>query len=114
VTVGDRTVPIAQVNNVYVFPGVGLGVVAVKARAVSDEMLTAAATAIGRLAAENLDGAILPPITQSRRVAVQVAVAVATTAVEQGLAESLTDSEIAERIERTSWSPVYRDLTLPH
>lgn len=110
VRVGNRTVPIAQVNNVHVFPGVGLGVVAMRARAVSDEMLTAAATAIGRLAAENRDGGILPPITESRRVARQVALAVATTAVEQGLAESMTDDEIAVRIEQTSWSPVYRDL----
>jgi malate dehydrogenase (oxaloacetate-decarboxylating) len=113
VTVGSRTVPIAQVNNVYVFPGVGLGVVAVTARAVSDEMLTAAATAIGRLAAERFDGSILPPITESRRVARAVALAVATTAVEQGLAEPMDADEIAARIERVSWSPVYRDLTDP-
>ena len=111
VVVGDRAVPIAQVNNVHVFPGVGLGVVAVKARAVSDEMLTAAATAIGRLAAENLDGGILPPITESRHVARHVAFAVATTAVEQGLAEPMDHDEVAERIERSSWTPVYRDLT---
>ena len=67
VEVAGRTVPIAQVNNVYVFPGVGLGVVAVKAQAVTDEMLTAAATDIGRLAAENAAGGILPPVTESRR-----------------------------------------------
>lgn len=110
VVIGDRSVPIAQVNNVHVFPGVGLGVVAVKARAVSDEMLTAAATAIGRLAAGNLDGGILPPITESRRVAQRVAVAVATTAVEQGLADGVSTDEVAALIERASWSPVYRDL----
>ena len=110
VMVGNRTVPIAQVNNVHVVPGVGLGVVAVRARAVSDEMLTAAATAIGVLAAENLDGGILPPITESRRVARAVAFAVATTAVEQGLAEPMNHDEVAARIEHTSWVPVYRDL----
>ena len=106
--------PIAQVNNVHVFPGVGLGVVAVKARAVSDEMLTAAATAIGSLAAENRDGGILPPITESRRVARHVAFAVARTAVDQGLAHAMTDEasddEISTRIDEISWSPVYRDL----
>jgi malate dehydrogenase (oxaloacetate-decarboxylating) len=109
VTVGGRSVPIAQVNNVHVFPGVGLGVVAVTARAVSDEMLTAAATAIGQLAAENHDGGILPPITESRRVAQYVAFAVARSAVDQGLAVSMTDDEIAARIELVSWSPAYRD-----
>ena len=110
VTIGGRSVPIAQVNNVHVFPGVGLGVVAVRARAVSDEMLTAAATAIGQLAAENSDGGILPPITESRRVAQHVAFAVAKAAVEQGLAAPMTDDEVAARIEHVSWSPTYRDL----
>ncbi len=114
VEIGGRSVPIAQVNNVHVFPGVGLGVVAVKARAVSDEMLTAAATAIGRLAAENQDGGILPPVTESRRVARHVAFAVARTAVDQGLSRSMpddtTDDEISARIDEVSWSPVYREL----
>jgi malate dehydrogenase (oxaloacetate-decarboxylating) len=108
VQVGDRSVPIAQVNNVYVFPGIGLGVVAVTARAVSDEMLTAAATAIGRLASEHDGAGILPPITESRRVARHVAVAVARCAVDQGLAPSMTDAEIDGRIDEISWSPVYR------
>ncbi len=110
VNVGGRSVPIAQVNNVHVFPGVGLGVVAVTARSVSDEMFTAAATAIGRLAAENDDGGILPPVTASRSVAQHVAFAVAQTAVEQGLAEPMTADEITARIGQVSWSPVYRDI----
>jgi malate dehydrogenase (oxaloacetate-decarboxylating) len=110
VELAGRTVSIAQVNNVYVFPGVGLGVVAVKARAVSDEMLTAAATEIGRLAAENADAGILPPVTESRRVARHVAFAVARTAVHQGLATPMTDDEIARSIDEVSWFPVYREL----
>jgi malate dehydrogenase (oxaloacetate-decarboxylating) len=110
VEVGGRSVPIAQVNNVHVFPGVGLGVVAVKARAVSDEMLTAAATEIGRLAAENDDGAILPSVTESRGVARRVAFAVARTAVDQGLAAPITDDGIEASIDEVSWFPVYREL----
>ncbi len=110
VDVGGRSIPIAQVNNVHVFPGIGLGVVAVKASAVSDEMLTAAATAIGRLAAEDQGDGILPPITESRRVARQVAFAVARTAVDQGLARPMTDDEIDSRLHAATWSPVYRDF----
>lgn len=110
VEIDGRSLPIAQVNNVHVFPGVGLGVVAVTARAVSDEMLTAAATAIGRLAAEHHGGGLLPPITESRRVALDVAFAVARCAVDHGLADAMTDDEIASRIDEISWSPVYRDL----
>ncbi len=105
---GSTPVPIAQVNNVYVFPGVGLGVVAVRARRVSDEMLTAAANALGELAASA--GALLPPISAARAVAVGVARAVARTAVAQGLAAELTDAEIDARIESTVWLPEYRPL----
>jgi malate dehydrogenase (oxaloacetate-decarboxylating) len=110
VEVGGRSVPIAQVNNVYVFPGIGLGVVAVRASTVSDEMLTAAATAIGGLAAGNDDGGLLPPITESRRVARHVAFAVARCAIDQALAPSMTDDEIVARIDEVSWMPIYRDL----
>lgn len=110
VDIGGRLVPIAQVNNVHVFPGVGLGVVAVKARAISDEMLTAAAEAIGHLAAENRDGGILPPVDDSRAVAARVAFAVATKAVEQGLAAPMSDDEVTTRITEASWTPVYREL----
>jgi malate dehydrogenase (oxaloacetate-decarboxylating) len=110
VTVGGARVAIAQVNNVYVFPGVGLGVVAVKPRAITDEMLTAAATAIGELAARRGDGAILPPITECRAVAREVAVAVARTAIDQGLAAPMDDDALAARIDDVTWHPVYRDL----
>jgi malate dehydrogenase (oxaloacetate-decarboxylating) len=106
-------VPIAQVNNVHVFPGVGLGVVASRARAVSDEMLTAAATAIGRLAADNDDGGILPPLTECRSVSRAVALAVAETAVAEGLAPSRTSDELAARIDEVCWHPVYREFPAP-
>ena len=103
---------IAQVNNVYVFPGIGLGVVAVGARAVSDGMLTAAARAIGELAPSAAEGApvvLLPPTTESRRVSRCVAVAVARAAMAEGLAPQLDDAALNRRIDATIWQPVYRD-----
>ena len=109
VTLNGQSIPIAQVNNVHVFPGVGLGVVAVQARAVSDNMFTAAATAIGQLAAANSDGGILPPITESRAVARHVAIAVARTAIDEGLAAPLDDAELEARIDETTWNPVYQN-----
>jgi malate dehydrogenase (oxaloacetate-decarboxylating) len=73
-------------------------------------MLTAAAKAVGLAAAANGDGALLPPVTRCRAVARDVAHAVAREAVAQGLADALTDDEIAERIEAVSWYPHYREL----
>ncbi len=110
VIVHGQSIPIAQVNNVHVFPGVGLGVVATQASAVSDAMFTAAATTIGDLAARNSDGGLLPPITESRNVAHEVAISVARTAIAEGLAEPLSDIELAERIEKTAWHPIYREI----
>lgn len=110
VEVRGRMVPIAQVNNVHVFPGVGLGVVAVNASAVTDEMLTAAATAVGQLAADDPSEGILPAVTESRRVAAYVAFEVAAVAVAQGLTDPMSDEEIRSRIAAATWSPVYRDL----
>lgn len=109
VNVHGRSIPIAQVNNVHVFPGVGLGVVATQASAVSDGMFTAAATTIGDLAARNSDGGLLPPITESRNVAREVAIAVARVAIAEGLAAPLTDAELVARIDDTAWHPVYTD-----
>lgn len=109
---GDHEVRVAQVNNVYVFPGVGLGVIAVQARGVSDEMLTAAATAIGFLAAAHGGGALLPPITESRAVAREVALAVARTAVEQGLADRVSDDEIVALVDGSVWHPAYTALDI--
>lgn len=112
VETGDGEVRIAQVNNVFVFPGIGLGVVAVKARAVSDEMLTAAATAVGLASAARGGGALLPPVTDCRAVAREVALAVARTARDQELTEPMTDERIVELVDATTWHPVYRDLDL--
>lgn len=103
---------IAQVNNVHVFPGVGLGVVATQARAVSDGMFTAAATTIGDLAARNSDGGLLPPITESRAVAREVAMSVARAAIDEGLAEHLTEDQLTARINETAWHPIYRDTAV--
>jgi len=102
-------VAVAQVNNVYVFPGVGLGVLAVGARRVSDGMLTAAATAVGDLAAASADGAVLPPISECRSVARSVAVAVAEQAIAEDLAAA-PDDDVEGAVDAVAWHPVYRPL----
>jgi len=109
VVIDGRTHQPSQVNNIYIFPGVGLGVVACGARQVSDSMFTAAATAIGELdRSGDQDGeSLLPPVADSRLVSRHVAIAVAREAVARGLADPLGDDEIAARVDAVVWEPIY-------
>ncbi len=106
---GGRIHAIAQCNNAYVFPGVGLGVIAAGARRVSNEMFLAAARALAEFAPTAWDptGALLPALAELRRVSRQVALAVATEAQRQGLAEQITPEELARRIDARRWEPRY-------
>ncbi len=99
---GERRV-VSQCNNVYVFPGIGLGACAVKARRISDGMLLAAVRAVG--AYPLLAGRLLPPIEQVGEVARAVARAVALCAREEGLADFAGDP--APLIDQTWWHPHY-------
>ncbi|MGP6190575.1 MAG: NAD-dependent malic enzyme [Vulcanimicrobiaceae bacterium] len=105
-----RSVKIDQTNNSYTFPGIGLGVLAAKARRVSDGMLEAAALALAAASPAKHDpnATLLPPVGDLRKVAVVVAGAVAKQARDEGLCEALDDTEIARRIEAKMWTPVYQ------
>ncbi len=105
-----RTIAIAQTNNSYVFPGVGLGILASGARRVTDAMFTAAARALATLSPALADpqAPLLPPVGDLRRVAVVVATAVARQAQQDGVAEPLDDTTLALRIAAQVWEPVYR------
>jgi malate dehydrogenase (oxaloacetate-decarboxylating) len=106
---GGRIYPIAQCNNVYVYPGVGLGVIASGARRVTDEMLLAAARGLaeGAPALQEPGGALLPPLRELRQVARAVALAVAAEAQRQGLAEPTTREELERRVDARRWEPRY-------
>lgn len=112
--IGSELHAITQVNNLYLFPGLGRGVIAVRAGRVSDAMLSAAATAIGSIAPADLTApaTLLPPLAQVVDVADAVALAVARQAVDEGLADPLDDAAIVEAVEACKWRPQYRD-TLP-
>lgn len=111
--VGTKWVPITQVNNLYLFPGLGRGVVAVGAAKVSDSMLSAAATAIGSIVATDASASLtlLPPLAQVGEVADAVALAVARQAVAEGLAADVDDEKIVEVVAARKWRPNYRDAT---
>ena len=100
---------ITQVNNVYIFPGVGLGALASGAREITDGMFMAAARQLGALGCngDEMGRGLLPPITGLRDVARRVAVAVAEQAVADGVA-TVAPAAISEAaIAAMMWTPAY-------
>ena len=101
---------IGQCNNAFIFPGVGLGIIASRARGVSDAMFVAAARALSewsparRAAGESL----YPTLEQVRKVARDVAWAVALEAQRSGLAAPASPEELNARIDAEVWEPQYR------
>jgi malate dehydrogenase (oxaloacetate-decarboxylating) len=110
-----RQVPVAQSNNVFVFPAVGLGVLAARARRVTDGMFDAAARALGELspAASDPHAPLLPRIAQLRAAAVHIASAVAIAAVHDGVASAASDDELQDRVRASQWTPHYDPSTAP-
>lgn len=100
----------AQSNNSYIFPGLGLAVLALGIRRISDAMLIASAQALADLSPARLQAGarLLPTIADMRVVSVAVALAVAKQAREEGLCEALSDEQIEERVKATVWEPVYK------
>jgi malate dehydrogenase (oxaloacetate-decarboxylating) len=109
VNYGGKTFRIAQCNNAYIFPGVGLGVVATKAPRVTDAMFVAAARALSELSPVHQDATapLLPSISQVRAVSQHVALAVGREAQRSGLVNTMTDHQLAERIDAAMWTPKY-------
>jgi malate dehydrogenase (oxaloacetate-decarboxylating) len=102
-----------QTNNSYIFPGIGLGVIAVKATRVSDAMLMAAAKALAAVSPARNDAKanLLPPVTSLRDVSVTVALAVALQAHKEGLTKGIRTDEIEGLIRAKVWTPRYMPYT---
>jgi len=109
VRVRDVTHYIGQCNNVFVFPGIGLGATAVGARSLPDTAFAAAARAVYESTDRtSTPGApIFPPLSRLRDVSYAVALAVGRALVDVGAAPQLTPVEIAERVAASMWEPVY-------
>jgi malate dehydrogenase (oxaloacetate-decarboxylating) len=106
----DKVYAIVQCNNSYIFPGIGLGVIAAKARLISDEMLMAASNALADASPMVTDpnGELLPPLTEIGNLSRKIAFAVAKVAMGQGLALPIPDEMLEQRIESNFWKPEYR------
>jgi malate dehydrogenase (oxaloacetate-decarboxylating) len=103
-------IKIDQTNNSYIFPGVGLGVVAVNARRITDNMFMAAATALAAMSPSKSDSSaeLLPPIGSLRAVACHVAAAVARAAQADGMAACISEEQLQCRLQAYLWRPTYR------
>ena len=107
-----RTSVIGQANNMFVFPGVGLGLIAVGASEVTDAMFLAAARQLSVLVSGQRlrSGAIYPSLSELRSVSRRIAVAVAGVARDQGLAPALDDDAVEAAVDAATWVPEYRGL----
>jgi malate dehydrogenase (oxaloacetate-decarboxylating)(NADP+) len=107
---GKTFIP-GQGNNSYIFPGVGLGVIACKARHVTDEMFYVAAKALDNMVLdEDLEqGRIYPPLDKVREVSAAIAAAVAEVAYQRGLAETERPADLLAFVKSHMYEPVYRD-----
>ncbi len=105
-----KSIPIAQCNNSYIFPGIGLGVLASKASLISEEMLMAASEALADASplANAGQGSLLPPLTEVASLSKTIAFKVGKVAQQQGLALEMTDEQLEAAIEKNFWKPEYR------
>jgi malate dehydrogenase (oxaloacetate-decarboxylating) len=113
VEIGGNRFTIGQGNNAFIFPGVGLGAVAVRAREISDQMFTAAAVRLAELVpAERIARrCVFPAIGALRDVSLEIALVVARTAVAQGLAlDEKAAADVPAAIGRKIWQPRYPQL----
>lgn len=99
-----------QTNNSYIFPGVGLGAVATRARRITDSMFMAAAKALAALSPARNDPAanLLPPVTALREVATEIAVAVGRQAYAEGHTSGVEAGGIEAAVRAKMWTPRYR------
>jgi malate dehydrogenase (oxaloacetate-decarboxylating) len=109
VTWNGRHVPVDQTNNSYIFPGIGLGILSVDARRVTDRMFMAAAECLADLSPSrgSKSGRLMPPVSELRSVSFTVAKAVALQAINDGVAERLDEQAVESSIRANVWEPAY-------
>ncbi len=101
---------IPQCNNSYIFPGIGLGILAASATRVTESMLVASSTALADCSPmlQNPEADLLPDINEIQKVSRLIAFKVAKAAMEAGVAPIVSDEILLENIEKNFWKPEYR------
>ena len=104
-----KTLEPAQGNNVYIFPGIGLGVIACNASRVSDEMFLDAAHVLSSLVEDSVLGAggVYPPLSTMRSISLEIAIAVAKRAYDQNLTTRPQPADLREMINGLMYDPAY-------
>ncbi|MCF7512940.1 NAD-dependent malic enzyme [Pseudoalteromonas sp. L23] len=108
---GEQTIIIPQCNNSYIFPGIGLGVLAAKANRITDSMLMVSSEMLAESSprANTGKGSLLPALTEIEPLSKRIAFAVAKKAMEEGVALEMEDDAIWAAIEKNYWLPKYRN-----
>ncbi|QKQ69442.1 NAD-dependent malic enzyme [Acinetobacter sp. 10FS3-1] len=101
---------ISQCNNSYIFPGIGMGVIASGATRVTNKMLMASSNALAECSPKLTDpkANLLPELDQIQHISKVIALKVAQAAMEEGVAPKLTLEELEEKINSNFWRPQYR------
>lgn len=109
VVYGNNILSPGQGNNAYIFPGIGLGIIASDSIRVSEEMFLAAAKVLSELVdeADLKSGNVFPPLSQMRYISLKIAIAVAECAYKQGLARKLHPPSLQVMIEEMMYDPSY-------
>ena len=103
---------IGQANNVFIFPGIGLGTIVAGASQITDAMVSASAAALAdSLTSDELsESCLMPGVSRLWDVCGQVALAVANQAVADGVADQASTDELQARIDRYRWAPEYPEF----
>jgi malate dehydrogenase (oxaloacetate-decarboxylating) len=107
---GGKSIEIAQCNNVFIFPAVGLGLLASEATRVTDKMMLAGAKALGdhSPALQDPAASLLPRLRNIREVALEIAYGVALEAQEEGLAPACEPEALRRKVIESQWTPQYQ------
>jgi malate dehydrogenase (oxaloacetate-decarboxylating) len=114
VNIGGKKIPITQTNNSYIFPGVALGILASKAKRVTDTMVKAAAEELVRHLPTQKDkhAGLLPPLAQARQLGRMIGQAVGRQAVLDGQAQVANEEALERELQANIWEPVYAPYEL--
>lgn len=108
---GEKSIPVGQGNNAFIFPGLGFGAVVSRAREITDGMVMAAALTLAEYTSREHPDLVYPPISELRELSIQVAVRVAEQAIQDGVCaerkvRNLNRAELEALIRERAWLPV--------